>query len=580
MPKETPFPHLTSTGHPPSYIEVLTTYKKVFYERVAEGKLRPLVLPYHLYGCLLLLAYLCIPHTKSLVVYAMRWPILGSILWFQWKTMWESSSESGAFSFLAGLMAAWGAVWSVTWLVLYRPQWDAKRVQRRKVVKETFGKTLIAGKDHIDSPLKSNGHTKGHEANGEASSSMHNGSTTAELDDGLRHRGLANGTTTAKEIQSQPGKMGFYTDEAEERDGAEYDYYWESCPEKLSERTLWTMDLLMNFRLPGWNLAIAPLPDLPPFIKAKLGEPVSDSSRSGTSSVGIRRFDTRHGLLNYRIRKFVIGYFMLDILKTLLMKDPYYVFGPNTYALPPHLKDLPPFQLKLFRQCLNTLTIPIALEMVFMTVPLTMCLLLGPSVVGLKGEAWYYPSTWGSFSNILNKGLNGLWGGWWHQTFRVAFAAPTNYLIENGYVKARSTEARLCALFFAFGISGILHAAGSVTQIALSHPWQAPMFFMLQAIGIFIQTTICSYLRPQIRQLPKPVRQTANVLFTWLWLWYTGWLLVEDFARGGIWLWEPVPISPMRALGFGSGDDSWWCWGDMGVGWYRGKHWWESGIAL
>jgi hypothetical protein len=276
----------------------------------------------------------------------------------------------------------------------------------------------------------------------------------------------------------------------------------------------------------------------------------------------------------------VVGYLVLDVLKTLLMKDPYYVFGPNTYALPPHLKDLTPFQLKLFRQCLNSFTVIIALEMVFMLVPLSMCLLLGPSIVGLRGEAWHYPSTWGSFSNILNKGLNGLWGGWWHQTFRFVFAAPTNYLIEKGYLKARSTEAKLCALCFAFGISGILHTCGSITQLVKTNPWQAPVFFMSQALGILIQSTVCGYLRPHIGHLPKVVRQAGNVLFTWTWLWYTGWLLVDDFARGGIWMWEPLPISPMRALGFGSGVDSWWCWGDLGVGWYTATHWWESGISL
>ena len=481
-------------------------------------------------------------------------------------------------------MAAWGAVLSVTWLVLYRPQWDAKRVRRRKAIKGRKGDgTLIEEQDNVEIAPQSNGHVKGGEANGQADTNWQNGSTAASSDQGLRHRAHTNGTTKGEKVKRQfqaNGNTNTYSDEAEERDGVEYEYYWQSCPTKLFERIPWTMDLLINFRGPGWNWAIPPMPDLPPFVKAKLGEPTDDASKTGVSSVGLRSFDTRRDLFNYRMPQFVAGYFVLDILKTTLMKDPYYIFGPNTYALPPHLAGLTPFQLKLFRQCLNSFTVVIALEMVFMLVPLSLCLLLGPKVIGFKGEAWYYPSTWGSFSNIMNKGLNGLWGGWWHQTFRFVFAAPTNHLIKNGYVKARSMEARLCALFFAFGISGILHAGGSVTQIALSKPWQAPIFFMLQALGILIQTTACAYLHTQIKQLPKAVRQAGNVLFTWIWLWYTGWLLVDDFARGGIWLWEPLPISPTRALGFGSGDDSWWCWDDMGVGWYTGKHWWENGISL
>ncbi|KAG0651113.1 hypothetical protein D0Z07_2876 [Hyphodiscus hymeniophilus] len=570
MPKEALFPHLTSTGPAPTYIEVLTTYKRVFYERVAGGKLRPLVLPYHLYGCLLVLTYLYIPHTKSRFAYGARWPVVACVIWFQWKVLWETSSENQAVAFAAGLTAGWGVVWSLTWLLLCRPQWDAKRVQRR-VVRDGRATTKA---DDVGATTQSNGRT-----NGEAV--WQNGSHSTDPDKYVRKRTHINGTTKAETHQEHgDGETVSYSDESEKRDGVEYEYYWQSCPSKLSERIPWTMDLLMNFRGPGWNWAIPPMPALPPFVKAKIGEDIDEASIRGVSSVGLRRFDTRRDLFNYRIPQFIGGYFVLDILKTTIMRDPYYVFGPNTYALPSHLAALTTFQLKLFRQLLNSITVVVALEMVFMLMPLGMSLLCGPSIVGLRGEAWYYPSTWGPFSNILNKGLNGLWGGWWHQTFRFVFTAPANYLIKNGYVKARSTEAKLSGLFFAFGISGFLHAAGSVTQFALSHPWQAPTFFMLQALGILIQTVVCVHLRSQITQLPKIIRQAGNVIFTWTWLWYTSWLLVDDFARGGIWLWEPLPISPTRALGFGSGDDSWWCWGDMGIRWYSGRHWWDSGIAL
>ncbi len=517
-------------------------------------------------------------------MYAARWPVLALILWFQWKTLWETSSESGAIAFAAGLIAAWSAVWSVTWLVLYRPQWDAKRVQRRKVQgdrKENKG--LIAEKDATRSGVQRNGNAIEGKTSSDANGSVQNGSAAPKSFKGVHYRQHAKATTKGESLEKQDdadGETAVYKDEAEERDAATYIYYWQSYPTKLPERIPWTLDLLINFRGPGWNWAVPPLPDLPPFVKAKLGEPVDKASKKGISSTGLHRFDTRRDLFYSRMPYFTVGYLVLDILKTTLMKDPYYIFGPNTYALPQHLANLTPFQLKLFRQCLNAVTVVLALEMVFMLVPLSMSLLTGPCVFGLRGEAWYYSSTWGPFSNILDKGLSGLWGGWWHQTFRFAFAAPTNYLIEQGYIKPRSNVARISALCFAFGISGILHAAGSVTQFAQSNPWQAPVFFILQALGILMQTKFCAYFRSRTRQFPKAVRQAGNLLFVWTWLWYTSWLLVDDFARGGIWLWEPCPISPTRALGFGSGDDSWWTWGDLGIGWYTGKHWWESGISM
>jgi hypothetical protein len=107
----------------------------------------------------------------------------------------------------------------------------------------------------------------------------------------------------------------------------------------------------------------------------------------------------------------------------------------------------------------------LAIEVAFLTGQITLCLLLGPKVLGLRGYAWQYPTNWGSYTEILNRGLNGYWGGLWHQTFRFAFAAPTNYLIKNKYIEARSTTAKILSLVFAFGISGILHTAGSITQI-------------------------------------------------------------------------------------------------------------------
>lgn len=212
--------------------------------------------------------------------------------------------------------------------------------------------------------------------------------------------------------------------------------------------------------------------------------------------------------------------------------------------------------------------------------PLVMCLLLGPKVIGQRGESWYYPTTWGSSSNILDKGLNGLWGSWWHQTFRVSFTAPANFLIDNEYISKRSISSKSIQLFFAFGISGMLHYAGSITQLAKTHHLHSPIFFMLQALGILIQTTLCGILNPYIKTLPKVIRQMGNCLFVVFWLFSTGWWLADDFARGGVWLWEPIPISPLRGLGFGLEGDGWLCWDTFGYGWYHGKHWRESGLAM
>lgn len=486
---------------------------------------------------------------------------------------------SMAFGYVAGLISVWGAVCSATWLVWCRPQFDAKRVERRRVQRKTVTGN---GAENLDLSM-ANGGTIGRgkqthtnwEAHGEPNRNAN-----------MLQRILVNGNAKGKETEDFTKANGHAKNVASgikrevQGASADWEYYWQPYPDTFGERFGWVMDLLINFRGPGWNWAIPPLPPLPPSIKLALAEPVDEASVSGVSHVGLIRIDTRRELFNTHIPRFTIGYFLLDVLKVVMMKDPYFIFGPNTYALPAHLATLSHFQLQMFRTFLNCSAIIVSLEMVFSFAPIVGSLLLGPRSLGLRGEPYYYATTWGSVSNITNKGLNGLWGGWWHQIFRHIFAAPTNYLVASGYVKVGSLEAKLVALLFAFSISSFLHIGGSISQFPRTHPWHPPFFFVLQALGILIQMAMCSCLYSYIKMLPNFVRQAGNFAFTFTWLFYTSWWLTDDFARGGIWLYEPIPISPLRGFGFGDKGDGWWCWEHIGVGWYSGKHWWECGIYI
>ncbi|TVY82638.1 hypothetical protein LSUE1_G002834 [Lachnellula suecica] len=544
------FPHLTATGPAPPAREVAAVYQREFYKRVAEGSLRPIVLPYHLYGLFLLVVYLLIPHTKRPWLYKARWLVLGVITAFQWKTLGEVSSASLATSFAAGLVSAWGVVESAMWLVFYRPQFDSKRVQPR--VKSGGG---VGNNEEDNSP-----HNADHAscqlgerpANGHANGKAQEGSHSV-----VREHGSAvdDGTSSME-------------------------YYWQPYPKTLGERIPWILDHTINFRGPGWNWAVPSLPPFPPAVKRGLGEASSIQPRSRISKFGLKRFDTRRELFWGVFPKFVLGYFLLDVMKTFMVKDPYFIFGPTTYALPSYLQGVSPIAVYCVRQIITFVAVILALDMVFMLGPIVCGLLLGPKVLGLRGEPWQYPTTFGPFANVLYRGLGGLWGGYWHQSFRFAFSAPTNYLLRSGYIEPRSWTAALVGLIFAFGVSGFLHAWGSITQLPHTYPWHMPLFFMLQIPGIIIQSSVSSHFKSKIEKLPMFVRMAGNLAFAALWLLSTSWLLTDDFARGGIWLVEPVPISPMRGLGFGDEGDGWWCWGDGGVGWYTGKHWWESGIAL
>ncbi|KAH8602683.1 hypothetical protein B0O99DRAFT_603956 [Bisporella sp. PMI_857] len=572
MPSETLFLVDTATGPAPLYRQVRDAYRQALFTRIAEGSLRPFVLPYHIWGFLIVFVYLCIPHTKNPWVYAARWPVLAIIIAFEISTIRTTSSWNSGAAYVAGLVSAFGVVYSTVWLILYRPQWDARRVERRD-------KRLNGGHDPAE-----NGVLRGYDAalreyNKEANLDQEN----AQLRKRLSNGHVANGA--AKEVSELPSTAELQENNrpagmllpAEDDD---FEYYWQQYPDNLADRIPWVLDLTVNFRGPGWNWQIPPVPEMPLSIKAKLHEPAENVSSSQLSSVGLRQFTTRHKLYNREVPRFIIGYLFIDIFKTIMMKDPYFIFGPNSYALPSHLTNLSSLQVRLYRSALSMFAIMTAIEMALLFSPLGLCLLLGPRYLGLRGEPWYYPTNWGSFSNITNKGLNGLWGSWWHQIFRFIFAAPTNFLISNGYVKPRSWYAKLLALFFAFGISGSLHGSGSITQFPRTKPFHPPTFFALQALGIVLQTTCCNILHGRLKRVPTALRQFGNVVFTFGWLFLTADWIIDDFARGGVWLLEPIPFSPLRGMGFGMPGDGWWCWGDLGIYWHSGKHWWESGIAI
>jgi hypothetical protein len=108
------------------------------------------------------------------------------------------------------------------------------------------------------------------------------------------------------------------------------------------------------------------------------------------------------------------------------------------------------------------------------------------------------------------------------------------------------------------------------------------VFFLLQAVGIFSEAVLKQAWHRATggRVLPKWATNAFTFLYVHVWFYYTAPLLCDDFAKGGVWLFEPVPISLFRSLGLGVEGDSWWCWSGQPVRWHRGDRWWKSGVAF
>ena len=190
---------------------------------------------------------------------------------------------------------------------------------------------------------------------------------------------------------------------------------------------------------------------------------------------------------------------------------------------------------------------------------------------------------YGSYSMVLRKGLAGWWGGWWHQTFRFAFEAPTTWALQKLGWEKRSFRGKALSMILAFTLSGSLHACGSYSLWPETNPLRGPFaFFVLQPVGVGLQMGFSTLLKRAgvTDRVPMWVRGVGNFAYVHFWFYHVAPLLTDDFARGGIWLMEPVPVSVLRGFGLGLEGEGWWCWHWPLVGWHTGERWWQSGIAF
>jgi hypothetical protein len=279
-----------------------------------------------------------------------------------------------------------------------------------------------------------------------------------------------------------------------------------------------------------------------------------------------------------------------------MMKDPYFILGPEHHHPHPHysypapppppplLQDVHPRFLLAYRQLFGLAGVYSAIEAIFGVCDLAQYTLLRRVCPG-RGELWMFPTTFGSFSQVLDRGLAGWWASYWHQTFRTQFLAPAAYLTRHGYLERGSAAAVTATLFLSFAQSGLLHGAGSATSLAQTKPWRSFVFFVLQAVGILAQRVLLVHLVGRSRHTPSsPPRwlsRLGNLAFVAAWLHLTASFFVDDVSSAGLWLFEPVPISPLRMLRFGHPGDHWWRWDRAHFPrWHTGERWWQSGIAI
>ncbi|KIV88155.1 hypothetical protein PV10_09079 [Exophiala mesophila] len=382
-----------------------------------------------------------------------------------------------------------------------------------------------------------------------------------------------------------------------------YRLVWQSFPGHgdLIHLLDWIVDLTTAFRGVSWSHRIP--------ILAPIDSPNSPMPGSGqktpnrpAKATSIPK-QTLRALQRQALKEFFTSYILLDLLKTTMVTDPYFLGledlrSPTPWNWLRKLTQNVPIATRLVRLIMSMAGVVFALTLIFSLSPLFFALIL-PSAIDISRitkspllEPWMYPAQWYPLrTSVLHSGLAGFWGKFWHQMFRYGISEPSRVVIKNLKLERDGNTARVIQLGIAFTLSGFLHAAGSYTSFSLrqTHPVQGPLlFFLLQGFGTIVQTNMVRALHkhfPLAKTSPPVVGQTINSLVVLGWLYFTGPLLANDFARSGIWLLEPVPVSILRGVGFGPGgkDEGWWTWyqeGSKGVGWWTGDVVWRTGLGF
>ena len=336
---------------------------------------------------------------------------------------------------------------------------------------------------------------------------------------------------------------------------------WQRMPLSSHQRLFWILDLLGSPRALHWS---------------------HGGIRYSNLTSAVKTYRENISSFKRNVGKLLFIYLCIDCLKELIAADPYF-WGYVDHDPPDYIRlYLPGASLvQAYRMLVAFAVLYISIELISTVGVLLLVNILGPSLAGTWGEDWAYFPQYGDLDAVFTRGLRGWWGSWWHQMFRPILISPANALVDRLEIPRRGFIARGIRLIIPFAISGAIHAAGSYTMWGATRPIDSFLFFVLQPVGIAIQIlgSLCLTRLNLGKNIPMDVRKAANVLFAVIWLLKTFPLLCDDFARGGLWLTEPFPVSVLQMLGIGSAARSGQLGFKYGVHPHSGGTWWQIGLA-
>lgn len=540
-----------------SHLDLVEHRLEEFEKLLDQGAFDPLLLRHIVAPIFLVIVSLLIRPRRSLHSQLMRYTFHAIITGFSIYTVLHVRFIGPGNGYAVGLVTTWFYIWVSTLLVFNDVRKDFKRIE----------------KEYVRSP-------------------------SPPLQD-LNQHGDALEPKDTKYQSSKLHAPAVVVSQAKAKRKA--NYHWQSFPDSFSHRVDWVLDLVFNFRGPNWNWRAKSVPHPPDFVLNDIGS--QKGFRQGIASKpGIQDPSTKLRMTFYSLLR---DYIALDLIKVVMMRDPYF-WGFVDNCLPPPwpfaVLSFSPILVRIYRLLLSMSGVMFAVDII---VSLGHFFFLGLSLAFPRfarsithqplDEAWLYPPAFGPASSVLDHGLLGGWNIWWHQLFRFGFSESgrfishlilpdTTFQGENQNQKQTHSSyklaRRIIQVLVAFSMSGLIHAMGSYTAFADTTPFNTFLFFFLQGIGAIAQGLIQKTF--ENISLPKVFTRTLNFVAALVWLYLTAPLFADDLARSGLWNFDPLPISPLRgALRWGvQGREGWVCWRGSWVERWHGETWWSSGIRF
>jgi hypothetical protein len=181
-------------------------------------------------------------------------------------------------------------------------------------------------------------------------------------------------------------------------------------PPSLSESIPWVETLLMPIRLQGW----------------KIGKHSHDVRQRLIHRTTTRAAFTRQALLS-----FIRGYLVLDLTCAYQIYDPY--FTDMTTSISSPLPFSEPTELLLpcfFRSHLVVAQVWALISQIIYTPCLNLICLNEFQWLPDKWSPHTWPPLFSKPQVILQRGVRGLWGRYWHQAMRVFASAPGDAIAD------------------------------------------------------------------------------------------------------------------------------------------------------